>query len=89
MSNQHFFKIVCFHFPVNILQKIEYICFLFKIHNRCSLSDFKVFGQKAIGLFSFQIIFESTKSSVLFLEICEQNPNVLVLFLSFWMLQFL
>jgi hypothetical protein len=27
MSNQRFFKIVCFHFPTNVPQKIEYIRF--------------------------------------------------------------
>jgi hypothetical protein len=57
----------------------------FIIRPKCSLSDLKIFGPKAIDLFSFQIFFEITKSSVLFLEICELNQNVLVLFLSFWM----
>jgi hypothetical protein len=55
----------------------------FIIGTKHSLSDLKIFGPKAIGLFSFQIFLEITKSSVLFLEICELNPNVLVLFLSF------
>ena len=54
----------------------------FIIGTKNSLSDLKVFGPKAIGLFSFQIFRETTKSFVLFLEICELNPNVLVLFLS-------
>jgi hypothetical protein len=55
----------------------------FIIGTKNSLSDLKVFGPKAIGLFSFQIFRETTKSFVLFLEICELNPNVLVLFPSF------
>jgi hypothetical protein len=56
----------------------------FIIEPKRSLSDLKIFGPKTIDLFSFQTFFETTKSSVLFLEICELNQNVLVLFLSFW-----
>ena len=55
----------------------------FIIGTKRSLSDLKIFGPKAIGLFSFQTFLETRKSSVLILEICELNPNVLVLFLSF------
>jgi hypothetical protein len=55
----------------------------FIIGTKRSLSDLKIFGPKAIGLFSFQIYLETTKNFVLILEICELNPNVLVLFLSF------
>ena len=86
MSNQRFFKIVCFRFPTNVPKKIEYIRFLNKIHCRTkrSLSDLKIFGPKAIDFFSFQIFAETSKSSVLVLEICELNPNVLVLFKIFW-----
>jgi hypothetical protein len=55
----------------------------FIIGTNRSLSDLKIFGPKVFGLFSFQIFLETTKSSVLILEICEINPNVLVLFVSF------
>ncbi len=87
MSNQRFWKIVCFRFPTNVPQKIEHIRFLkqnlltiqnvlFQI-SKCEI-------QKAFSFFSFQIFFETSKRSVLVLEICELNQNVLLLFLSFW-----
>ncbi len=41
----------------------------FIIETKRSLSDLKKFGPKASSLFSFQIFLETTKSSVLFLEI--------------------
>ncbi len=49
-----------------------------------SLSDFKILDPKAFSFFSFQIFFETSKRSVLVLDICELNQNVLFLFLSFW-----
>ncbi len=87
MSNQRFFKIVCFRFPPNVPKKLNLFDFetKFIIEPKCSLSDLQIFGPKAIDLFSFQIFFEITKSFVLFLEICVLNQNVLGLFLSFWM----
>jgi hypothetical protein len=45
-----------------------------------SLLDFKILGTKAINFSSFQIFFETLKRSVLVLEICELNQNVLVCF---------
>jgi hypothetical protein len=71
MSNQRFFKIVCFRFPTNVPKKIEYIRFLNKIQYRTKTfsSDLRVFGSKAIDFFSFQIFFETLKISVLVLEI--------------------
>ncbi len=41
MSNQRFFKIVCFRFPTNVPQKIEYIRFWNKIHYRTKTSSFR------------------------------------------------
>ncbi len=41
MSNQHFFKIVCFRFPTNVPKKIEYICFWNKIHYRTKTFSFR------------------------------------------------
>jgi hypothetical protein len=86
MSNQRFFKIVCFRFPANVPKKSNIFVFetKFIIEPKRSLSDFKIVGPKAISFFSFQIFFETPKRSVLVLEICELNQNVLVLFLSFW-----
>jgi hypothetical protein len=77
-------RLLCF--PTNVPKKSNIDVFetKFIIKTKRSLSDLKNFGPKAIGLFSFKNFFESTKSSVLFLETCEQNPNVFVLFLSFW-----
>ncbi len=56
----------------------------FIIEPKRSLSVFKILGLKAISFFSFQIFFETSKRSVLVLEICELCQNVLVLFLSLW-----
>ncbi len=56
----------------------------FIIEPKRTLSDFKILGPMAISFFSFQIFFETSKRSVLVLEICELNQNVLVLLLSFW-----
>ncbi len=44
----------------------------------------KFFVQKQLVCSVSKFFLESTKSSVFLLEICELNPNVLVLFLSFW-----
>ncbi len=41
MSNQRFFKIVCFRFPTNVPQKIEYIRFWNKIHYRTKTLSFR------------------------------------------------
>ncbi len=70
----------------NVPKKLNIFIFetKFIIKPKRPLSDLKIFGQKAIDLFSFRIFFETTKSSVLFLEIWEKNQNVFVLFLSFW-----
>ncbi len=86
MSNQRFFKIVCFRFPTNVPKKIEHIRLKkkFTIEPKRSLSQFKILEPKAFSFFSFQIFFDISKRSVLVLEICELNQNVLVLFLSFW-----
>ncbi len=86
MSNQRFFKIVCFRFPTNVPKKSNIFVFetKFVIEPKRSLSDFKILDQKAFIFYSFQIFFETLKRSVLVLEICELNQNVLVLFLSFW-----
>jgi hypothetical protein len=86
MSNQRFFKIVCFRFPTNVPKKSNIFIFetKFIIEPKRSLSDFKILGTKVISFFSFQIFFETSKCSVLVLEICELTQNVLVLFLSFW-----
>jgi hypothetical protein len=59
----------------------------FIIKPKRSLSDFKILGPKAISFFSFQITFETSKRTVLVLEICELNQNVFVLFLDFWIKQ--
>jgi hypothetical protein len=77
-----FFQDRLFSFSYKRLQKIKIFVFetKFIIKTKSSLPDFKIFGPKAIGLFSFQIFLETTKSSVLFLEICELNPNTK----SFW-----
>jgi hypothetical protein len=70
----------------NVPKKLNIFIFetKFIIKPKLNLPDLKLFGQKSIDLFSFQIFFETTKSSVLFLEIWELNQNVFVLFLSFW-----
>ncbi len=41
MSNQRFFKIVCFRFPTNVTKKIEYIRFWNKIHYRNKTFSFR------------------------------------------------
>jgi hypothetical protein len=41
MSNQRFFKIVCFHFPTNVPQKIEYIRFWKKNYYRTKTFSFR------------------------------------------------
>jgi hypothetical protein len=85
-----FFQDRLLSFPTNVPKKIEYIrnIFVFEtkfiIKPKRSLSDFKILGPKALSFFSFKIFFETSKRSVLVLEICELNQNVLVLFLSFW-----
>ena len=86
MSNQRFFKSSCFRFPTNVPKKSNIFVFekKFIIEPKRSLSDFKILDPKAFSFFSFQIFFETSKRSVLVLEICELNQNVLVLFLSFW-----
>jgi hypothetical protein len=78
MSNQRFLKIVCFRFPTNVPKKIEYICFLNKIHYQTKAFSFKSpnFWSKSNLLIQFSNFFETSKSSVLFLEICELNQNV-------------
>jgi hypothetical protein len=57
MSNQRFFKIVCFRFPTNVPKKIEHIRFWkkFIIEPKRFLSDFKILDPKAFSFFSFQI----------------------------------
>jgi hypothetical protein len=81
MSNQCFLKIVCFRFPTS-QKKLNIFVFdtKFIIEPKQSHSDLKIFGPKAIDLFSFQIFFETTKSFVLFVEICELNQNVFKIF---------
>jgi hypothetical protein len=63
MSNQRFFKIVCFRFPTNVPKKTNISVFetKFIIEPKRSLSDLKIFGPKAIDLFSFQIFFGDYK----------------------------
>jgi hypothetical protein len=64
MSNQRFFEIVCFRFPTNVPPKNRIYSFFetkFIIGTKRSLSDLKIFGPKAIGLFSFQIFLDTTK----------------------------
>ncbi len=80
MSNQRFFKIICFRFPTNVPKKIEHIRFWNKIYYRTKTFSFRFqnFRSKSIYFFSFQIFFETSKRSVLVLEICELNQNVLV-----------
>ena len=86
MSNQRFFQDRLLSFPTNVPKKNRINSFLEQIiiKSKRSLSDLKIFSPKAIDLFYFQIFFETTKSYVLFLEICELNQNILVLFQSFW-----
>jgi hypothetical protein len=50
------------------------------IEPKRSLSDFKILDLKAFSFFSFQIFFETLERTVLGLEICELNQNVLVCF---------
>jgi hypothetical protein len=68
MSNQRYFKIVCFRFPTNVPKKSNIFVFgtKFIVDSKRSLSVHKIFGPKEIDLFRFQIFFETTKSSVLF-----------------------
>jgi hypothetical protein len=77
MSNQRFFKIVQRSQKKSNISVFET---KFIIEPKHSLSDLKIFGPKAIDLFSFQIFFETTKSLVLFVEICELNQNVFKIF---------
>ncbi len=59
MSNQRFFKIVCFHFPTNVPKKIEYIRFLNKIHYRTKTFSFRSqnFWSKSNRVVQFPNIF--------------------------------
>jgi hypothetical protein len=86
MSNQRFFKIVCFRFPTNVPKKIEYFRFLIKILYRTKTFSFRSqnFLSKSNRFFQFPNFFETSKSSVLVSEIYELNQNVLVLFQNFW-----
>ena len=80
MSNQRFLKIVCFRFPTNVPKKSNIFVFekKFIIEQKLSLSDFKILDPKEFSFFSFQIFFGTSKRSVLVLEICELNQNVLI-----------
>jgi hypothetical protein len=86
MSNQHFSRSFAFVFLLTSPKKSNIFVFekKFIIEPKHSLSDFKILDPKAFSFFSFQIFFETSKHSVLVLEIYELNQNVLVLFLSFW-----
>ncbi len=57
MSNEGFFKVVCFRFPTNVFKKSNIFVFetKFIFEPKHSLSDFKILGPKAISFFSFQI----------------------------------
>jgi hypothetical protein len=68
MSNQRYFKIVCFCFLTNVPKKSNIFVFETKliIESKRSLSVLKIFGLNKIDSFRFQILFETTKSSVLF-----------------------
>ncbi len=59
MSNQRFFKIVCFRFPTNVPQKIEYIRFLNKIHCQTKTFSFRSqnFWSKSNRFFQFPNFF--------------------------------
>ncbi len=85
MSNQRFFKIVCFRFPTNVPRKIEYIRFLNKIQYRTKTFSFRSqkFWSKSNWFIQFPNFFETLKSSILVLEICELNQKVLVLSQNF------
>ena len=87
MSNQRFFKIVCFRFPPNVPKKIEFIRFWNKIYYRTKMFSFRSpnFWTKSNWFVQFPNFFEITKIFVLFWEICVLNQNVLGLFPSFWM----
>jgi hypothetical protein len=74
MSNQRFLKIVCFRFPTNIPNKIEYTVFVFEtkfiIEPKHYLSD-----QKILRLNS---------NVLLLLKKVGTHQKVLVLFQNFW-----
>jgi hypothetical protein len=82
---KRFLKIIAFVFLLMSPKKSNIFIFetKFVIQPKCSLSDLNIAVQKPIDLFSFQNFFETTKSSVLFVEICELNQNVLVLLIFF------
>jgi hypothetical protein len=63
MSNQRYFKIVCFRFATNVPKKSNIFVFgtKFIVGSKRSLSVLKIFGPKEIDLFCFQIFFEISK----------------------------
>jgi hypothetical protein len=63
MSNQRFFKIVCFRFPTNVPKKSNIFVFSTKfiVEPKRSLSDLKIFCPKAIDFSSFQIFLRLQK----------------------------
>ncbi len=64
MSNQRFFKIVCFRFPTNVPKKIEYIRFWKKIHYRTKTFSFRSqnFGSKSNRFVQFPNFFWDCKN---------------------------
>jgi hypothetical protein len=87
MSNQRFSRSFAFIFLLTKTSPKKSNIFVletkFIIKPKRSLSDLKILGPKAISFFSLTIFFPTYKRSVLVLEICELNQNVLALFLGF------